>query len=233
MCNKSNNSPLTDLKKLHSDASAMLANIEWNLGSLVGAAIILNKPSVVSRLSIPINVLVDELELSGSQILGLDLTTDERKDRIQEVLALAHRCLICESTELAADVLFRAARILQEKKDPYLGNDRFGVNFADLSSKKQGKSGSLISTEQRKFMSTCAVELRCLIRHNNARLLPHKSVVYAGTPAQLPIAINQQWLQGCSNELKISLKTSHDIFRSVSSIVQSGLAAAMSGKLGA
>jgi len=229
----SNHSILTDLKQLHSDASAMFANIEWNLGSLVGAAVVLNKPAVVSRLSTPIEVVVDELRLNGPQILGLDLTAHERKDRIREVLALAHRCLICESTELAADVLFRAARILQGQKDPYLGNDHFGVNLVDLSRQKKGKSGFLISVEQRKFMSTCAVELRCLIRHNNARLLPHKSVVYAGTPAQLPIEINQQWIKGSSNELKISLKTSHDIFSSVSSIVQSGLTAAMSGKLGA
>jgi len=211
----------------------MLANIEWNLGSLVGAAVILNKPLVLRRLSIPIEVVVDELGLNGPQILGLDLAAHERKDRIREVLALAHRCLICESTELAADVLHRAALILQGQKDPYLGNKQFGVSFADLSRSKQGKSGYLISAEQRKFMSTCAVALRCLIRHNNARLLPQKSVVYAGTPAQLPISINQQWTQGSNNELKISLKTSCDIFSTVSSIVQSGLTAAMSGKLGA
>jgi hypothetical protein len=231
--NQPNHAVLTDLRQLHSDASAMLANIEWNLGSLVGAAVILDKPLVVSRLSIPIEVVVDELGLRGPQILGLDLAAHERKDRIREVLALAHRCLICESTELAADVLHRAALILQGQKDPYLGNKQFGVSLADLSKPRQGKSGSLISPEQRKFMSTCAVELRCLIRHNNARLLPQKSVVYAGTPAQLPISINQQWTQGSNNELKISLKTSHDIFSSVSSIVQSGLTAAMSGKLGA
>jgi len=211
----------------------MLANIEWNSGSLVGVAVILNKPSVVSRRAIPIEVVVDELGLNGPQILGLDLADHERKDRIREVLALAHRCLICESTELAADVLHRAALILQGQKYPYLGNQQFGVNFVDLSRQKPGKSGSLISAEQRKFMSTCAVELRCLIRHNNARLLPHKSILYAGTPAQWPIEINQQWIQGSRNELKISLKTSHDIFSSVSSIVQSGLTAAISVKLGA
>ena len=233
MSNMSNHSTLNDLRQLHSDASAMLANIEWNLGALVGAAVVLNKPEVLSRPSIPIEVLVDELGLNGPQILGLDLAAHERKDRIREVLALAQRCLICESTELAADILFRAAWILQGQKDPYVGNDRFGVGFADLSRARQGKSGALISAEQRKFMSTCAVQLRCLIRHNNARLLPHKSVVYAGTPAQWPIEINQQWLQGSSNELKISLKTSYDIFSSVSSIVQSGLTAAISGKLGA
>ena len=233
MSNKPNHSILTDLRQLHSDASAMLANIEWNLGSLVGATVILNKPLVVSRISIPIEVVVDELGLNGPQILGLDLAAHERKDRIREVLALANRCLICESTELAADVLHRAALILQGQKDPYLGNKQFGVNFIDLSRSKQGKSGSLISAEQRKFMSTCAVALRCLIRHNNARLLPQKSVVYAGTPAQSPISINQQWTQGSTNELKISLKTSHDIFSTVSSIVHSGLTAAMSEKLGA
>lgn len=233
MSNTPNHSILNELRQLHSDASAMFANIEWNLGSLVGAAVVLNKPAMVNRLSIPIEVVVDELSLNGPQILGLDLAAHERKDRIREVLALAQRCLICESTELAADVLHRAALILQGQKDPYLGNKQFGVNLADLSKPRQGKSGSLISAEQRKFLRDCAVELRCLIRHNNARLLPHKSVVYAGTPAQLPIAINQQWIQGSSNELKISLKTSHDIFSSVSSIVQSGLTAAISGKLGA
>lgn len=206
----------------------ILAYIEWNLGALVGAAILLNNPSVVNRLAVPTEVFVDGLGLNGPLIIGLDLAAHERKDRIREVLSLAHRCLICESTELAADFLFRAARILQGQNDPYLGNDRFGVNLVDLSNQKQGKSGSLISSEQRNFMSTCAVELRCLIRHNNARLLPHKSVVYAGTPAQLPIAIDQQWLQGSSNELNISLKISHDIFSSVSWIVQSGLTAAMS-----
>jgi hypothetical protein len=231
MSNAPNHSILADLRQLHSDASAMFANIEWNLGSLVGAAVILNKPSVVSSRAIPIEVVVDELGLNGPQILGLDLADHERKDRIREVLALAHRCLICESTELAADVLHRAALILQGHKDPYLGNKQFGVNFVDLSRPRQGKSGSLISAEQRKFLRDCAVELRCLIRHNNARLLPYKSVIYAGTPAQLPIEINQQWIQGSSNELKISLKTSYDIFSSVSSIVRSGLTAAMSGKL--
>jgi hypothetical protein len=112
--------------------------------------------------------------------------------------------------------------------DPYLGTTRFGVNFSDLSSKKPGKSGSLISSEQRNFMCSCAVELRCLIRHNNARLLPHKSIIYKGIPARLPIEINQPWLQGSSNELKISLKTSHEIFSSISQIVQDGLTAALS-----
>jgi hypothetical protein len=226
----SNHSILTSLGLLYSDASAMLDNIEWNLGSLMASAIILNKPSVVSRLAIPTEVVVDELVLIGPQILGIDLATNERKDRTREVLALAHRCLICESTELAADVLFRATRILQGQNDPYLGDKQFGVSLADLSNSKQGKSGALITAEQRKFMGTCAVKLRCLIRHNNARLLPQNSIIYIGTPSQLPIEINQQWIQGSSNELKISLKTSHDIFSSISSIVKSGLTTAMSEK---
>lgn len=227
----SNHSRLNDLKKLRSDTSAMLSNIEWNLGSLVGAALILNNPSIVSRQSIPTEVVVDGLELSGSQILGLGLSTHESKDRIREILALAQRCLICESTELAADILFRAAQILNGHKDPYLGNKQFGVDLADLSSAKKGKSGSLISAEQRKFMSACAVKLRCSIRHNNARLLPRKSIVYVGVPAQLLIEVNEQWIEGSNNELKISLKTSHDIFTSVSSIVHSGLTNAMCSKL--
>ena len=218
---------LGELSKLQSDATAMLANIEWNLGALVGAALVINKPSLVNRSAIPKEIIVDELGLNGSQILGLDLAPDEREARIREVLALGHRCLICESTELAADVLFRAVRILQDQKDPYSGEVRFGVELSDLSSPKKGKSGSLISIEQRKFMGTCAVVLRCLIRHNNARLLPHKSVVYSGTPASLPISINQQWLQGSSNELNISLKTSYDIFGIISRVVLDGLTFAL------
>lgn len=104
---------------------------------------------------------------------------------------LAHRCLICDSMELAADILFRARRILQGQNNPYLGNNQFGVDFAGLSSPKKVKLGALISAEQRKFIGTCAVKLCCLIRHNNSRLLPQKSVVYVGTPAQLSIEINQ------------------------------------------
>ena len=218
---------LGELNKLQSDATAMLANIEWNLGALVGAALVINKPSLVNRSAIPKEIILDELGLNGFQILGLDLASDERQARIREVLALGHRCLICESTELAADVLFRAVRILQDQKDPYLGDAQFGVDLSALSSPKKGKSGSLISIEQRNFMGTCAVVLRCLIRHNNARFLPHKSVIYDGTPASLPISINQQWLQGSSNELNISLKTSHDIFRNVSRVVSDGLTFAL------
>jgi hypothetical protein len=188
---------------------------------------VIERPTLINGPVVPIEVEVDELSMSGPQTLGLALGCHERKSRIDEVLALGKRCLICESTELTADVLYRAARISEGHGDPYLGDSRFGVALKDLHNKNPGKSGDLISLEQRNFMRDCAVELRGLIRHNNARLLPQKNVVYSGTPASIPIVVNQIWVQGTENELSINLKISYDIFKSVKTIVMDGLNSAL------
>lgn len=218
---------ILSLEQLQSDALAMLENIEWNLAALLGAAMVIERPALINGPVVPSEVLVDELSMSGSQILGLTLEGHERKNRIDEVLALGKRCLICDSTELAADVLYRAARISEGHGDPYLGDSDFSVAFQHLNIKNPGKSGSLISPEQRNFMRDCAVELRGLIRHNNARLLPKKNVVYSGTPASIPIVVNQKWVQGSGNELSINLKVGYDIFKSVRTIVMDGLNTAL------
>lgn len=219
---------LKTLEKLQRGATAMFENIEWNLGALVGATLLVQQPSIVNELVLPEKFLVEELGFTPSQVLGLSLAPHERKAREREILALVRRCLICESTELATDILYRAARIAQAQPDPYHGSDGFSVKFIDLTRTKPGNAGALISAEQVKFLNTCMVKLRNLIRHNKSRLLPKQSIVYTGKPAKLEISIKQEWGQGSNNELAISLGLSYRLFKSVAATTQDGISVALS-----
>ena len=206
----------------------MFDNIEWNMAGLVGMAMILNKPTIVDKEHLPKSIDVDGLVLKAPEILGLVLPDFERKARGQEFLALAQRCLICESTELAADVLFRASRLASKKPDPYHATVPFSVKFSDLWNPNRGMSGALLTPEQRNFMQECAVNLRGLIRHNNAHLLQNKSVIYKGTPVNKQIEVIQKWAPGSDNRLDISLDTSYEIFRSVAALVHDGIEGVLS-----
>jgi hypothetical protein len=211
------------LSKLRRDADAMLGNLEWNVGGLLGLSVIIQRPAVINLQSAPTSIEVDGLAVDGFQCLGLSLLQRDRKARTEEVLALARRCLICESTELATDYLVRASRLANGKEDPYNGAEYFSVDFTELWNPKKGKAGSLLTQEQRGFMEKCVVPLRHCIRHNNGRLLPYKSIHYTGLPADHQIVVSLQWKANSLNEIALSLKECHDSFTTVRTALTAGL----------
>ncbi len=117
----------------------------------------------------------------------------------------------------------RIERAEPTKFYPYEGAEYFSVDFTELWNPNKGKAGSLLTHEQRAFMEQCVVPLRHSIRHNNARLLPRRSIRYSGTPADRQIAISLEWSAKSANALTLPLNQCHDLFATVSATVTAGL----------
>lgn len=211
------------IARLLQDAQSVYANIEWNLGCLVGLGAIILRPQLLNLQTAPLRIEIDGLTLDGFQCLGIALLDKDRKPRSDEVLGAARRALICEGVELAADFLVRASRVASAGADPYEAEDYFSVDLRELWNPSTGKAGSLIESEDRSFLETCVVPLRNCIRHNNGRLLPKKSIHYQGNLRGRHVDIDFKWQKDSENALVLPLSSAHGIFTAVREIVVAGL----------
>lgn len=226
-------SDVQKLKSLISDQQAIYANIQWNLGGLIGMAAIIEYPKLINLADAPLRIDIEGLDVDGLQCLGVALLEKDRQPRANELLAMAKRSLVCESLELAADFLVRSARVHSGGNDPYEEDNYFSIDIRELWNVKPGKAGSLITSQDRSFFENCAAPLRNLIRHNNGRLLPKKRIVYSGHPSYKPIDVNIEWVPNQDTNIKLSLSLAHDIFITIAGIVESGLNKALQdAKLG-
>lgn len=223
MKNKIKISEIEKLKKLQQDAHAIYNNIEWNLGGLIGIASITLNPKLINISVAPMKITVEGLDLDGFQCLGVALIEKDRKPRVDELLAMGKRVLVCESLEMAADFLVRASRIITSGSDPYEIDNFFNVDIKELWNFNQGKAGSLIEKEDGNFFEKCVAPLRNFIRHNNGQLPPKKSIVYEGFLRTKKIDLRLIWKEGEDNNIKLPLSTAYDIFTIIRSIVDDGL----------
>lgn len=220
-------STVMTLEKLHSDANAIFENIEWNFGALVMAGAIINKPSIINVHELPHQIVIDGIVLKSASLFGLNFPSNERRARVGEILALAQRSLICEATEMAADLLHRAAVISSGKPDPYKLNTSLSIKLRDFSVTRRGKAGSLLNKAQRDFMSECAVPLRGFIRHNNAKIPSNRGIDYCGSPCGIDICVQHRESDGGASSIKINLDQSHAIYTSIHKLVNSAFEKAM------
>jgi hypothetical protein len=205
------------------EATSIYSNIQWNLGAMAGMAAIIRKPDLINLSEAPLRMKVDGLDLDALQCFGVALLEKDRQPRADELIAMAKRALLAEATEMAADFLVRAVRIVHNGKDPYEIDDYFSVSMNELWNPNSGKAGSLLTEADRNFFENCAAPLRHLTRHNNARLLPKKEVNYTGNPRGKQISINLEWEEGVDNNVTLSLSVAHDIFLTTREAVKSGL----------
>jgi len=208
---------------LLSNFRATFNNIEWNLGATVGIASIVLNPRLINLDNAPLRINVDGLDVDGFQCLGVALLEKDRMPRVNEIIAMAKRSLVCESLELAADFLVRASRIIYQGGDPYEKDQYFSVDIRELWNSNSGKAGEFIDHSERQFLENLAAPLRNLIRHNNSKLLPKKSLNYSGQHYGRTLSIKQEWNEGEDNNIKLSLKDTHDIFTIVKATVEDGL----------
>jgi len=208
---------------LLSDSRAIFNNIQWNLGATVGIASIIINPKLINLNNAPLRIDVEGLDIDGFQCLGVALLEKDRMPRLNEIIAMAKRSLVCESLELAADFLVRASRIMHQGIDPYENDQYFSVDIRELWNSNKGKAGALITHTERQFFENLVAPLRNLIRHNNGKLLPKKAIQYSGQHYGKPLAVNQEWKEGADNNIKLQLKTAHDIFTIVMATVDDGL----------
>ncbi len=213
--------------RLSSDGKSIFSNIEWNLGALIGMASVVLSPKLINISNAPLRISADGLDVDGFQCLGVALLEKDRKPRADELLGMAKRALVCESLEMAADFLARAARIAKNGVDPYEDDDYFSVDIRELWNPKEGRAGFLIDQSDRVFLENCAVPLRNIIRHNNGRLPPKKEIKYSGTLRSKKIEISYKWEEGKDNSLKMPLNISHDIFYIIWSLTDDGLQKAL------
>jgi len=211
------------INSLLSDSRAIFNNIEWNLGAMVGIASIVINPKLINLNNAPLRIDVEGLDVDGFQCLGVALLEKDRMPRLNEIIAMAKRFLVCESLELAADFLVRASRIMYQGVDPYEKDQYFTVDIRELWNSNRGKAGSLINQPERYFLENIVAPLRNFIRHNNGKMPPKKTIEYAGEHYGRPLSIDLKWKEGEDNNIKLQLKTAHDIFIIVMSIVDEGL----------
>ena len=213
--------------RLVNDGKSIFSNIEWNLGALIGIASVVLSPKLVDISNAPLRINADGLDVDGFQCLGVALLEKDRKPRADELLGMAKRALMCESLEMAADFLTRAARIAKNGIDPYEDDDYYSVDIRELWNPKEGRAGYLIDSSDRVFIERCAAPLRNIIRHNNGRLPPKKQIIYSGTLRDKKIAIDYKWEDGKDNSLKLPLNIAHDIFYLIWALVDNGLQKAL------
>jgi hypothetical protein len=210
------------LDPLFSDFEAIFNNIEWNLGATIGIASIVINPKLIYLNNAPLRINVDGLDVDGFQCLGVALLEKDRMPRMNEIIAMAKRSLVCESLELAADFLVRASRIMYQGIDPYEKDQYFSVDIRELWNSNKGKAGELIDRPERQFLENLVYPLRNLIRHNNGKLLPKKSIRYNGQHYERSLNIDLEWIEGNDNNIVLQLNTAHDIFVTVRHIVEDG-----------
>ncbi len=218
------------LEQLQKDAHSIYGNIEWNLGGIIGMAVVTANPKLISLSNAPMRIDIDGMSLDGFQCLGLSLLEKDRKPRADELFGLAKRALMCEALEIAADFLVRAVRIVNTDEDPYEIDSYFSVNIRELWNSKSSRAGSLVTKEDREFFEKCAVPLRNCVRHNNGRLLPHTEIKYSGNPRDKEIEVSFRWAEDdkANNQIKLSMSLAHDIFLTIWNIVEDGLSKALS-----
>jgi len=185
-----NNKWEAELLKIISDTQSIFNNIEWNLGGLIAAAVLIRNPKLLYLNNIPVVIEVDGLKLDGFQALGISLLGKDRKARADELLGAAKRALLCEALEIGADSLVRAIRLVQTGVDPYSSDNYFSANIKELWNSNKGKAGSLINDQDRLFIEKCAAPLRNIIRHNNGAIPPKKEIIYSGKPKNKQINLS-------------------------------------------
>jgi hypothetical protein len=210
------------LMVLRGDYESILGNIEWNLAGLVSAAMIIINPKLLHLQTVPLRIILDGLDLDGFQCLGLALIEKDRQARANELLAAAKRSLICESLEVCADFLARAARIASGERDPYAHEDYFSVDIKELWNAKRGRAGSLLEESDREFIEKFVALLRNFIRHNNGKLPPRRSIVYAGKPKSKQFNFSLVWSSDGTNDISAPLNIAHDIFVTLRDISLAG-----------
>ena len=214
---------VTRLNGLHAYQKALFSHIELNFGGLVGIAVITSTPKLIDLAQAPLRLNIEGLDLDALQCLGVASLQKDRQPRANELIAMAKRLLVCSSIEFCADFLCRASKISVSGKDPYEEDNNFSTDIKDLWNSKIGKAGSLIDVRDREFFEKCVAPLRNCIRHNNGRLFPEKSVVYAGHPHNKPINVSFEWKQNEKNEIILQLSAAYEIFTSIRDITGLGI----------
>ena len=215
------------LLALRGNYESILNNIEWNLAGFVSAAFIIINPKLLDLQAVPMRISVDGLDIDGFQCLGLALIEKDRQPRANELLAAAKRSLICESLEVSADFLARAARIASCERDPYARDDYFSVDMRELWNTKRGRAGSLLEEGDREFIEKCVAPLRNFIRHNNGKLPPRRSILYAGKPKSKEFNFSMVWSSDGTNDISATLHIAHDVFVTLRDIGLAGFGRAL------
>ncbi len=206
------NRRLKQLQKLLSDTSLIYRGIEGLVRTLIGAGTLIRNSQMLRPEQITKEFKLDGFVIDGPWSLGLAMSSEEVEHYSQSLVALANRELICDTLQITADVLARAARILLSGKDPYALDTYFSGNIAELWADKTGRAGSLLQPEERRFFKDCATPLRHCVRHNNAVIRPRMKISYSGNPSKWAINVWFQWHKGQPNRLRIPISESFKIF---------------------
>jgi len=150
------------------------------VAGLLASVILIEKPNLINRAEVPKIIWFGKKGFIGPALLGLTLKDEERKPRIDELQAAAVRMYVSDSYELLTDSLVRANEIQINGKDPGYENKNFGSKLNEPFNGKANRAGSLITSDQRKFIKECAYPLRNIVRHYAAVLPEGKSVNFNG-----------------------------------------------------